>query len=59
MPHPFTRTLALALVLTFLPAPPVLAAKDKPVAAKPMPVAKGRLFAVVLGPGSAWKKGQP
>jgi uncharacterized protein YciI len=23
------------------------------------PVAKGRLYAVVLGPGQAWKKGQP
>ena len=23
------------------------------------PIAKGRLFAVVLGPGAAWKKGQP
>ena len=59
MPHPLSRTLALALILTLLPAPPVLAAKDRPVAAKPVPVAKGRLFAVVLGPGSAWKKGQP
>lgn len=59
MIHPLARTLALALILTVLPAPPVLAAKDKPAAAKPVPVAKGRLFAVVLGPGSAWKKGQP
>ncbi|MFM5949385.1 MAG: YciI family protein [Novosphingobium sp.] len=25
----------------------------------PAPVAKGRLYAVVLGPGPAWKKGQP
>lgn len=59
MPQPLPRTLALALILTLLSAPPVLAAKDKPVAAKPAPVAKGRLFAVVLGPGPAWKKGQP
>ena len=59
MPQPLPRTLALALILTLLSAPPVLAAKDKPVAAKPAPVAKGRLFAVVLGPGPAWKRGQP
>lgn len=59
MPQPLRRTLALALILTLLPAPPVLAAKDKPAAAKPAPVAKGRLFAVVLGPGPARKKGQP
>ena len=59
MPQPLPRTLALALILTLLSAPPVLAAKDKPVAAKAAPVAKGRLFAVVLGPGPAWKKGQP
>ena len=32
----------------------------KPAPAAPAPViAKGHLFAVVLGPGSAWKKGQP
>ena len=32
----------------------------KPAPAAPAPIiAKGRLFAVVLGPGSAWKKGQP
>lgn len=33
------------------------AAKGDP--ASPAPVAKGRLFAIVLGPGQAWKKGQP
>lgn len=59
MPHPLFRTLALTLVLTLLPAPPVLAARDRPAVTKPAPVAKGRLFAVVLGPGPAWKKGQP
>ena len=33
-------------------------AKPAPTAPAPV-IAKGRLFAVVLGPGSAWKKGQP
>ena len=34
--------------------------ESKPAPTAPAPVvAKGRLFAVVLGPGSAWKKGQP
>jgi uncharacterized protein YciI len=32
--------------------------KAAPTAPAP-PIAKGRLFAVVLGPGAAWKKGQP
>jgi uncharacterized protein YciI len=59
MLRPLSRTLAIALILSLLPAPSVLAAKDKPAAAKPAPVAKGRLYAVVLGPGAAWKKGQP
>ena len=35
-------------------------AESKSASAAPAPIiAKGRLFAVVLGPGSAWKKGQP
>lgn len=35
-------------------------AESKSVPTTPAPViAKGRLFAVVLGPGAAWKKGQP
>ena len=35
-------------------------AETKPAPTTPAPIiAKGRLFAVVLGPGSAWKKGQP
>jgi uncharacterized protein YciI len=40
---------------------PGAAAAPRPAAAEQsaVPVAKGRLFAVVLGPGSAWKKGQP
>ena len=34
--------------------------ETKSAPATPAPViAKGRLFAVVLGPGQAWKKGQP
>jgi len=33
---------------------------SKPAPTTPAPIiAKGHLFAVVLGPGSAWKKGQP
>lgn len=32
--------------------------KAAPTAPAPI-IAKGRLFAVVLGPGSAWKNGQP
>ena len=32
--------------------------KSAPTTPAPV-IAKGRLFAVVLGPGSAWKKGQP
>jgi uncharacterized protein len=32
--------------------------KSAPTTAAPV-IAKGRLFAVVLGPGAAWKKGQP
>ncbi|MFM5917321.1 MAG: YciI family protein [Novosphingobium sp.] len=32
---------------------------DTKAAAPAPPIARGRLFAVVLGPGAAWKKGQP
>ena len=32
--------------------------KSTPISPAPV-IAKGRLFAVVLGPGAAWKKGQP
>ena len=34
-------------------------ATGKSSAERPVPVAKGRLFAVVIGPGAKWKKGQP
>ena len=35
-------------------------AEIKPSPSTPSPpIAKGRLFAVVIGPGAAWKKGQP
>lgn len=59
MGRSFVAPLALAFIL--LAPGPVLAAREKPAAAaeKPVPVAKGRLFAAVLGPGPAWKKGQP
>jgi uncharacterized protein len=52
---------AAALALTLLTAPPALAEKKRPEAetVKPVPVAKGRLYAAVLGPGPKWKKGQP
>lgn len=58
--------ISCALALALLPAP-AAAAKKKPVpeAAKTgepkqaAKVAKGSLFAIVLGPGSDWKKGQP
>jgi uncharacterized protein YciI len=57
MSTPFFRALSAALIL--LAAPVALAAKEKPEAEKRAPVAKGRLFAAVLGPGAKWKKGQP
>lgn len=33
--------------------------RQKPAPNDEAPVAKGRLYAVVLGPGPAWKRGQP
>lgn len=39
-------------------APAKADTKSAPTTPAPV-IAKGRLFAVVLGPGSAWKKGQP
>lgn len=39
-------------------APAKAESKSAPAAPAPV-IAKGRLFAVVLGPGAAWKKGQP
>ncbi|MFM5895708.1 MAG: YciI family protein [Novosphingobium sp.] len=39
-------------------APAKAESKSAPTAPAPI-IAKGRLFAVVLGPGAAWKKGQP
>jgi uncharacterized protein len=58
MTKPFVRTLCAA-ALVLLVAPPALAARDKPQAEAKVPVAKGRLYAAVLGPGPKWKKGQP
>jgi uncharacterized protein YciI len=60
----FARAAAAALCLI---APPAAAAPrrqaEAPRAAEAeapaVPVARGRLYAVVLGPGAAWKKGQP
>lgn len=60
----YAPALAVALALVALPAgaaskkkaePPRPVETEKPAA----PVARGRLFAVVLGPGPAWKRGQP
>lgn len=56
--------LAAALCLMATPAGAATRKKaDSPPPAKveepAAPVAKGRLYAVVLGPGSAWKRGQP
>lgn len=69
------RWLAPMLALTMLAGAPAAAkpAATKPAAAKPAaakpaadkladkpaPVAKGRLYAVLIGPGAKWKKGQP
>ncbi len=39
-------------------APTKSETKSAPTTPAPV-IAKGRLFAVVLGPGAAWKKGQP
>ncbi len=55
MLRPLTSAVALALCLALVPAGAVRAAKDTEDA----PIAKGRLYAVVLGPGPAWKRGQP
>lgn len=52
---------ALAAALAIAVAAPVQGQKQK-VAAAPedrAPVAKGKLFAAVFGPGVKWKKGQP
>ena len=63
------RALAAVLALALLPAPLAVAAKKKPdetaetkkqsdQKAKPK-VVKGKLFAIVLGPGPEWEKVQP
>ncbi len=55
----FVRVLS-AITLILLATPPLVAG-EKPAAEaqKSEPIAKGRLFAAVLGPGPKWKKGQP
>lgn len=58
MTKPFVLALGAA-TLVLLTAGPALAERDKPQAEARVPVAKGRLFAAVLGPGPKWKKGQP
>ena len=45
------------LAIMALGAAPITAAPRS--SDPPVQVAKGRLFAIVLGPGAAWKKGQP
>jgi uncharacterized protein YciI len=61
--QPWLRSACAALALTLLvPAPLTGAAKKQPAevtANKPARPVKGPLFAVVLGPGPEWKKGQP
>ena len=61
MSHIFIRALSAAFTLGLISASPALAENRKPAAQTEMavPVAKGRLFGVVLGPGPAWKRGQP
>ena len=61
MPHTFIRALSAAFALGLICAVPALAEREKPAAQTEMavPVAKGRLFGAVLGPGPAWKRGQP
>lgn len=54
----FAGPLAVSmLVFMTLGAAPITAAPRNAEAT--VQVAKGRLYAVVLGPGQAWKKGQP
>jgi len=51
-----------ALALALVAAPLAAADRNKPEAAaaqKPAKPVKGKLFAIVLGPGPEWKKGQP
>lgn len=61
MSRPPLAALCAALALALLTAPPAFAERKRPAdaAEKPAPVARGRLFAAVLGPGPKWKKGQP
>ncbi len=63
-----SKTIAALVAALSLIALPAAAAPKKPAEAPrqaepdkaaTVPVAKGRLYAVVLAPGPAWKKGQP
>lgn len=58
MTKPFVLALRAAAIVV-LTAPTALAARDKPATEAKVAIAKGRLFAAVLGPGLKWKKGQP
>lgn len=63
----FWPALACALLVVFTPAGASTKKKfepaRQPTAGKPAvataPIAKGRLYAIVLAPGTAWKRGQP
>ncbi len=55
MVRAFITAVVLTLGLALIPAEAVRAEKD----AAGTLIAKGRLFAVVLSPGPAWKRGQP
>jgi uncharacterized protein YciI len=58
MTKPFVLALCAAAIAV-LTAPSALADRAKPPAEAKVAIAKGRLFAAVLGPGPKWKKGQP
>jgi uncharacterized protein len=58
MTKPFVRALCAAALAAFV-APSLLAGREKPATETKVTVAKGKLFAAVLGPGPKWKKGQP
>lgn len=53
------RRCALLMAAFALPLTVAAREREKSEDAKPAPVAKGRLYAAVLGPGAKWKKGQP
>lgn len=61
MGRPIVIVLALALSASLaVPAAPAERKAETPARADtPVPIARGKLYAVVLGPGPSWKRGQP